>query len=850
MKKKTLVIFLIIPFLIGLLSFVSIIVLNITVASDITGIKWKYNETEGFKIREEPYLLEAEPIIDSNLILASGNNLIWYEDTNEEEGTGLIDIKKENDKFYLYAKKEGSTKIICSNEKKTVRNEFDAVIYDNGAVIINPTRKASSNKIDKTKYYGEFDYKYEGIADKNKTPSKINAKFKVVPSVLGAGNVSQAVELVYEETSQNISYDATKNEVTIKSALKDKEGNLLDSYFTLRSVEKPYLKGKYTIKVIDEAVNVYNYDDLLYATNYSEKGEKVVLQVNLGSLKDVYEGEVTVLPNVKGLNLEQAKENGFITYVPTEKKKDNNTELFGHYDFKNNSFLFENEVYSYETSYNHEYLDLLNKNPDTKNKYSTSVSTGIHVQKDFYGNGYSINTNELAFPRYATVDQNLKRLKPTRSNGTTKGDVFLGPLAFVSIGDPENESLVKAYGEDNSALYIDGNNITLNDLRIQNIDENINRANLNFVGTCINIKGTNNTLKNSVMSNAKNIVRAFDTDGLLINNSILRRSAEFNLMVGSNSYSKYNENQNININEGSVKVNDTYSNYFETATNDSNTNPVADTYYTLLLNGSSSINKDDLYKVLNKSQVYLDNSSKYLNADGTINYAAKINVKDTLFGDSGIFSVALETLFNGCFLYNAYPSMVSGLLSSLFPGASPDKIGGTSAPVELTLSGTTKFYDYKNVDEIDVNCLVEQIISSFLSELAGKDTHITVDDIFPMKTILKETARNLGYIYQKDDKEYLNTEIAWYGGGKNLSSVKYDLSGNSNTYSDLMNVDVLKYNLEHMGSVDKITSMLKECVLFAIGFNPFKFVTNDKSEASSPKLFDKSPEINELIKNA
>lgn len=850
MKKKTLVILLIIPFLIGLLSFVSIIVLNITVASDITGIKWKYNETEGFKIREEPYLLEAEPIIDSNLILASGNDLIWYEDTNEEEGTGLIDIKKENDKFYLYAKKEGSTKIICSNEKKTVRNEFDAVIYDNGAVIINPTRKASSNKIDKTKYYGEFDYKYEGIADKNKTPTKVNAKFRVIPSVLGAGNVSQAIELVYEETSQNISYDASKNEVTIKSALKDTEGNLLDSYFTLRSVEKPYLKGKYTIKVIDGAINVYNYDDLLYATNYSEKGEKVVLQVNLGSLKDVYEGEVTVLPNVKGLNLEQAKENGFITYVPTEKKKDNNTELFGHYDFKNNSFSFENEVYSYETSYNHEYLDLLNKNPDTKDKYSTSVATGIHVQKDFYGNGYSINTNELAFPRYATVDQNLKRLKPTRSNGTTKGDVFLGPLAFVSIGDPENESLVKAYGEDNSALYIDGNNITLNDLRIQNIDENINRANLNFVGTCINIKGTNNTLKNSVMSNAKNIVRAFDTDGLLINNSILRRSAEFNLMVGSNSYSKYNENQNININEGSVKVSDTFTNYFNTATNDNNTNAVADTYYTLLLNGSSSINKDDLYKTLNNSQVYLDNSSKYLNADGTINYAAKINVKDTLFGDSGIFSVALETLFNGCFLYNAYPSMVSGLLSSLFPGASPDKIGGTSAPVELTLSGTTKFYDYKNVDEIDVNCLVEQIISSFLSEIAGKDTHITVDDIFPMKTILKEAARSLGYIYQKDDKEYLNTELAWYGGGKNLSSVKYDLSGDSNTYSDLMNVDVLKYNLEHMGSTDKITSMLKECVLFAIGFNPFKFVTNDKSEVDSPKLFDKSPEINELIKNA
>ena len=119
-----------------------------------------------------------------------------------------------------------------------------------------------------------------------------------------------------------------------------------------------------------------------------------------------------------------------------------------------------------------------------------------------------------------------------------------------------------------------------------------------------------------------------------------------------------------------------------------------------------------------------------------------------------------------------------------------------------------------------------------------------------MKTILKEMAKELGYIYSKDNEEYLNTEIAWYGGGKNLSTVKYDLTTDLNTYSDSMSVDVLKYNLEHMGSTDKITSMLKECVLFAIGFNPFKFATNDKSEVYSPKLFDKSPEINELIKNA
>ena len=73
MKKKTLIVLLIIPFIIGLISFVSVVLLNITVASDISGITWAYNDgTEGFKLDKtgtKPYKLEAEPVFDSHINL-------------------------------------------------------------------------------------------------------------------------------------------------------------------------------------------------------------------------------------------------------------------------------------------------------------------------------------------------------------------------------------------------------------------------------------------------------------------------------------------------------------------------------------------------------------------------------------------------------------------------------------------------------------------------------------------------------------------------------------------------------------------------------------------------------------
>lgn len=160
MKKRTLIILLIIPFIISLLTFVSIKILDNAVAVDILGISWKYDQNEGFKIQEEKYSLEAEPIVDSTKILANGNNLVWHAENNDAE---CVEIVEENDKYYLKALKEGEVEIVCSNERGSVSKYFTAVIYKDGAMVINPKRKGSGNSISSNKYYGLYDLSYNSL---------------------------------------------------------------------------------------------------------------------------------------------------------------------------------------------------------------------------------------------------------------------------------------------------------------------------------------------------------------------------------------------------------------------------------------------------------------------------------------------------------------------------------------------------------------------------------------------------------------------------------------------------------------------------------------------------------------
>ena len=820
MKKKTLIVLLIIPFIIGLISFVSVVLLNITVASDISGITWAYQETEAFKISSEGYKLVAEPEINNaNLIIRPGNELVW----EVVEGEDVVEIRQdENGDYYLYTKKEGNATIVCRTENGNVQKKLNVIVYENGTITINPIRKRADNPIESVRYFGEFD-----VSDSSKNEMgglvKEKASFEIKTQVYGDNISNQAVRMS-DESSDNISFE--NNVITINDASET------TATLVLESVEKPYIKNSYTFNVVPNGVNVYSYNDLLLTTNYSQNGEISVMQTNLGSAREVY----------NGTDYDIGANQGAITFIPdatlSRKDPEANIELFGNIiGYDNNgvpNFNFANELYVTETSYSHEFADAYNEaNPDTP--LDTDIKVGLRVQKDFYGNGYSINMNNLCFPNHGEIDSEVKKLSPDKEL-----DYFFGPLSYVTIGNSRLE-VVRAFGQDNVGMMLDGDNITLNDLKIQNIDDNSNKRNYSYIGTVVEVDGNNNTIKNSEIKLGKNLVRAFDADKFTLSNSILRRSGEFNLMVGSNKVNKVNDQQSGTINGNNINFVE-FFNKFNTTGNSANaylekflgTDQFKDLMPDIFYQGEiSSLDGDALYSVLEDLQALLNNETSIYDNNGNKKYVAKIEVKDTTFAESGMFSIAFETMFNGPFLYNGLSYSVNNVMVNTLQSVPPNSIGGTSMPVELTLSGNTQFDDWKKINDIDLTNLIEERISLFATQL-GYDLDVTIDDFFPLKQILQEIARDSIY-RDEEGNNWLNTMVAWYGGGLNLSDLvdnrdeKFD-KGKHLTASILRHFN--KYvSIENTDDpLALISGILARCVLFAIGFSSFQFVVNSSGQ--------------------
>ena len=115
MKKKNLIILLLIPFIISLLGVVAINVTVSFIAADITGIKWDYDEVEGFKVGNE-YRLYAIGEAPEGVTIGEGNDLIWSlsnKDANDTNEYAKIYLA-ENGYYYLKALKVGEIILTCS----------------------------------------------------------------------------------------------------------------------------------------------------------------------------------------------------------------------------------------------------------------------------------------------------------------------------------------------------------------------------------------------------------------------------------------------------------------------------------------------------------------------------------------------------------------------------------------------------------------------------------------------------------------------------------------------------------------------------------------------------------------
>lgn len=807
MKKKNLIILLLIPFVITL---VGVITINTTfnfIENDMIGIDWSYDEIEGIKLEDKLHKLVASPIYEQGYPPLKEEALVWsvYDSDNHEENK-YAKIVNENDNWYLQPLQIGEVKVTCSNKKGNIFKTMTIIIFKEGAIVVQSKIKASQNNIDPNIYYGEYDF--------DKSLNKQKATFEFEVKTIGDLQIN---DLQYvNNTPDIIEIDEANKIVKIKTSG--------DASFTVKTNNDEMVKPMtYSFKVVKDGVNVYDYNQLLACTNKSTNGEIVVLRKSFES--------------VNNLN----------------NTTDNNVVCFGNYT-DGKKIDFTSDVYSFETTYNQDYIkawnEFVNSNPSYK-KISNRVLAGIRVQKDFYGNGYTINLHNLTFPS-STMDVVDSNGNKTTIPALSKDDLYRGPLPFYSLGEHDNMPLIEAFGQDNVGMYVDGSDILINDVNLKNCDFGNLMSNLDYVGTVLETNGNNITIKNSRLSNGKQVVRSFSSTNVSIVNSMLSNARNFLLTIGSNDYIKADllKEYEFTLLNGE-KITSTINNYLMKS------NAGDDTLNAFVI--GSFTDKEKMRKAILDIQNALNDESLIKDI-----YKGSMNIKDTMFYRSGIASIGMDTMFSGPFLESSTPSVVNMLLTGLNVPYIPNHVGGMSYPVELNITGKTKFYDYKEWNNLDITGLINENISSFVDdakEMFGVTDadigDISIDTIFPIKSFLKSSVVTTT---SSDGKVYVNIPIAYYGGGANLSKVTFDTEDLKYDSCKLTVVDLLDKYLSLKGidldniNLDKldlavIKNVMLKCVTIVTGYEPFKFISVNKQGY----LFDegpRAPQALELIKNA
>lgn len=814
MKKKNLVVLLILPFLISVIGVVTVNTTLKTIEKDILSIEWAYQDLEAFKLNEM-HALKAQAVKESGSFLAPGNELVWSVENKavDEAVEPHAEIVQENGVSYLNAISEGEVYVTCSNEKGSVSRRMEAIIYDKGAILIQTKIGGSQQNVDNTVYFGEYD-----LVNGQKTAASVDFVVKCVPDELESG-------LVLESQSENVSFSLGEQKMSV---LSEGKGNVtLSASFSDISVSYSY-----NFEVVDEGVNVYTYDDLLNCTNRSETGEVVVLRKSFESMDNTY-----------------AKSNGkYVISNGQLKKKASNVECFGNYNVSKGKMNFASEVYKCKTTYSTAFIEQWNafaQNNPTYKTVSDQITVGLRVQKDFYGNGYSINLHNLTYPYEQTpvVNNGQTVYVPT----LTSDNLFRGPLPFYSLGDPNNLPLVSVYGQDNVGMYVEGDGVVINDVNLRNCDFGNAYSNLKYTGTVLEIAGENVTVKNSQLSNGKNVVRAFSSNNAKIENCMISYAQNFLLWLGSNEIAPVKDDYvfdfvNLDGQTQSISLKDCLQ-----------TNGIGDSVLNSFL-----IQQPDVEATCRS----LDSLQKALSSTEGLEEASNVSVNDTLFYRSGVASIALDTAFNGPFLYAKSPSMIEQVFTTMIPEAVRNlipffasNVSGTSASVNLSIGGNTKFYDYKTADEMDLSGLIEENISSVFSQVGDFITltrKITVDDIFPLKKLLYEYAAENGQTYVANDKTYINVPIAYFGGGINRSTVRANVPDLENYAAEPLALDWISEYLQNpvadsadSANLSLIKNMVQRMVTIVTGFEDFKF----NCMLGNGYLFNEAPGISALRNN-
>ncbi len=401
----------------------------------------------------------------------------------------------------------------------------------------------------------------------------------------------------------------------------------------------------------------------------------------------------------------------------------------------------------------------------------------VEFTKSVYGNGHSINA------------QNITR------NGLKT--IFNGPLDIVRLKVNKGDANAAVKAQDNIVFLVKNDNITISNVELKGCSDSslrdegkdgINLSNLDYCGTVLEVIGNGLNLEYSKVNNGRTVVRIYgrawneDKYGYSlilppatveaerikanISNCILERGREFILKIGTN--------QALKTKPDSGNIQQLAANAYE--------------------NAAPALKKSDgmNYAVGEKYDDYFYNN--YVLTDVTL--------KNSVLATSGLFAVGLESKFAGVCLHG-YDYSDTYKFSEL--GWS--RVAGTSYPAVLRLEGDVRFYDWKNIEDVNSKTLIEgdeatigKIIKIDFAELLG-EYNSGLDEKSKLITVT-------------ENKSYVNGAIAFYGGGKNYSYV--DTTGTSEAFNQLASYTV---------GIDTLESKV---VTYAAGVEPFRFMMYNK----------------------
>lgn len=352
----------------------------------------------------------------------------------------------------------------------------------------------------------------------------------------------------------------------------------------------------------------------------------------------------------------------------------------------------------------------------------TKVKVLIEFKNDVYGNGYIINAHNVTYRLIKDKDGNKIQ---DEANA-----IFNGPLNFVRILEDNGASIsVKAQDNICFAVYegVTIQNVELRGCELEaDEDGNQDLVDLNYIGTTVEVLGDDVTIAFSRINRGRTVLRVFgdinDAEKqihLTITNSVLSEAREFIMRVGSNRF--------IDGVDGNISPNlpgDTKNEY--------NT-------------------KKEYHDFTDAQKAAYD--EKYINTF--------ITVKNSIFKDTGIFAIGMDSHFAGPLLHNGQSA--AGIFG---PNAARYleewyNLAKTSYGAKLTFEGEVELYNWKNIEDVDSSTLIE-LKGATVFESMELNIQEMLDKAFSLKDY-----ENILTPY--NEKNYVHAGIAFFGGGKNYS---------------------------------------------------------------------------------